>query len=240
MTLNELGSRLALDEDLNPEIQRKLLRYMELLLEKNEVMNMTRITSASGLYESHIRDSMQILDFLPAGGQLLDMGTGAGFPGLVLKILRPEWQITLVDSVRKKLHFLEEVIADLGLKGIRTVHARAEDLGQDGKHRESYDIVTARAVAQLPVLLEYCLPLVRVGGSFLAMKTLEEDPSHAETACKTLGGTLQQSVVYQNPSYDDPAKKTGNQLVIHEIRKKSPTPKQYPRRAGIVRQDPIV
>lgn len=246
MPLTDLRRRLALDEDLSPPVQSQLLRFIELLLRKNEVMNITRITSVEGLYEAHIRDSMQIIDYLPSElsesteGRLLDLGTGAGFPGMIIKIVRPEWQVVLVDSVRKKLNFLDEVIADLGLKDVQTIHARAEDLGQEKKHRESYDIVTARAVAQLPVLLEYCLPLVKLGGSFLAMKTLEEELQVAERACRVLGGELQQSVVYQNPSYEDPTKKTGDQLVIHEFKKLHHTPGQYPRRAGTVRQDPIV
>lgn len=240
MPLEDLKNRLAIDIDLDPQTQSRILRFIELLLKKNEVMNITRITSVAGLYESHIRDSMQILPFMPDEGKLLDMGTGAGFPGLILKVLKPEWQVTLVDSVRKKLTFLDEVKADLGLKGIRTVHARAEDLGQDKKHRESYDLVTARAVAQLPVLLEYCLPLVKIDGSFLAMKTLDEDLRKAEVACKTLGGILHQSKVYQNPSFQNPVEMTGDQLVIHEFKKKKVTPKEYPRRAGTVKQDPIV
>lgn len=240
MPLEDLKNRLAIDIDLDPQTQSRILRFIELLLKKNEVMNITRITSVAGLYESHIRDSMQILPFMPDEGKLLDMGTGAGFPGLILKILKPEWQVTLVDSVRKKLTFLDEVKADLGLKGIRTVHARAEDLGQNKKHRESYDLVTARAVAQLPVLLEYCLPLVKIDGSFLAMKTLDEDLRKAEVACKTLGGILHQSKVYQNPSFQNPVEMTGDQLVIHEFKKKKATPKEYPRRAGTVKQDPIV
>lgn len=239
MPLSDLRKRLAMDADLSPSVQDQILRFVELLLKKNEVMNITRITSAKGLYEAHIRDSLQILEYLPESGKLLDLGTGAGFPGLIIKIAKPEWQVTLVDSVRKKLTFLDEVKVDLALKGVRTVHARAEDLGQDKKHRESYDVVTARAVAQLPVLLEYCLPLVKVDGTFLAMKTLDEDIHKAEAACSILGGKLLQSTVYQNPSFDDPATKTGDQLVIHEFKKVSPTPKQYPRRAGTVREDPI-
>ena len=239
--MESLAKRLAMDPDLTPAIQKQLLTYIDRLLKKNEFVNLTRITDPQGLYEAQIRDSMQLLPYLPKDpAKLLDLGTGAGFPGLVLKILRPDLDVTLLDSVRKKLDFLDEVIEALSLKQVRTLHARAEDVGRDKKTREQFDVVTARAVANMPVLLEYSLPLVKVGGSFLALKTLDEPLDAANKAMNILGGKLVSSKPYTNPSFNDPQKTTGDQLVLHHIRKIKPSPKKYPRRAGSVRKDPIL
>ena len=145
----------------------QLSRYGELLIEWNEKMNLTGITDPQGVAVKHMLDSAVGTTLLPQEASLVDVGTGAGFPGIVLKILRPDLEIVLLDSLRKRLNFLDVVIHELGLEKIRTVHARAEEAGHKKELRESFDIVVARAVSSLPALLELCFPLVKKGGKFI-------------------------------------------------------------------------
>ena len=151
---------------------KQLNLYGNLLLEWNEKINLTAITEPQAVLYKHFYDCILFLKHnkIPQNATLVDVGTGAGFPGMVLKIVRPDLKVTLLDSLNKRLVFLNDVIAQLGLTGIETVHLRAEEAGRSKLHREKYDIATARAVASLPVLLEYCVPLVKVGGQFVAMK----------------------------------------------------------------------
>ena len=167
--------------------------YFDLLIETNKVMNLTAITEPEEVAVKHIIDSLLAYDEKIFPGKLLaDVGTGAGFPGIPLKIYCPELKVVLLDSLAKRLKFLEAVIEKLGLKDISCVHLRAEDAGQNKNHREKYDLVTARAVARLSVLSEYCLPLVKVGGYFIAMKgsKFKEEIFEGNTAVGILGGKI--------------------------------------------------
>lgn len=207
--------------------------YYELLVETNKVMNLTAITEPEEVAVKHMIDSLLAFDTGFAGKTLADVGTGAGFPGVPLKIYCPQLQVTLIDSLGKRLKFLEQVIAALGLKGIRCEHARAEDAGRS-KHREAYDIVTARAVARLSVLAEYCLPLVKQGGTFIALKGSKyaEEIAEGKEAVKLLGGRLLSAEEVKLPGLDD-----GRAIV--KIAKLKATPKQYPRKAGTPEKQPL-
>jgi 16S rRNA (guanine527-N7)-methyltransferase len=219
----------------------QFLRYAALLREWNEKINLTAITDDEGIAVRHLLDSLTLLPdvrdmqarFPNRQVSLVDVGTGAGFPGLPLKIACPELDVVLVDSLAKRVRFLETVIAELGLKGIRAVHGRAEDAARDKHLREKFDLATARAVAPLPVLCEYCLPFVRTGGQFLAMKGQAADEMEgAARAIKILGGELAAITVFQLPGTDM------NRTIIR-IAKIWPTPGTYPRKAGKVEKDPL-
>lgn len=210
--------------------------YEKELLEWNEKFNLTAIRDVEGIRLKHFLDSLSCA--LAWGNtpplSLIDVGTGAGFPGIVLKILYPSMRLTLVESVGKKATFCQHVIETLGLKDAQVLTARAEDIGQMPVHREQYDWAVARAVAALPILAEYLLPLVRVGGGMLAQKG-ESGPREADSArkaLKTLGGRLKPMVKVALPGLDDE-----RYLIVAE--KIAPTPTMYPRRAGMPAQKPL-
>lgn len=209
-------------------------KYYELLVETNKVMNLTAITEPEDVAVKHMVDSL--LAYVPEmqGKALADVGTGAGFPGVPLKIYCPELKVTLIDSLGKRLKFLQTVIDTLDLKGIRCEHLRAEDAGRNKQHREKYDIVTARAVARLSVLSEYCLPLVKKGGVFIALKgsKFAEEISEGEEAVKILGGRLVSQEQVKLPGLDD-----GRAII--KITKIKNTPAQYPRKAGTPEKQPL-
>ncbi|MBO4637282.1 MAG: 16S rRNA (guanine(527)-N(7))-methyltransferase RsmG [Clostridiales bacterium] len=219
------------------------LRYFAgALREKNKVMNLTGITDDEGIAMRHFVDSLTIVRYIreeqqKAGKEdltLIDVGTGAGFPGIPVKIAIPELQVTLMDSLQKRLNFLEEVTDALSMKDIRTLHSRAEDAGRNKRYREQYDIATARAVADLPVLCEYCLPFVKVGGIFLAMKGRSEDETkRSAKAVATLGGTIEKCDSFCLPGTD-------MERSVIVIRKLRHTPPAYPRQAGKPSRSPIV
>lgn len=221
---------------LSPEQLEQFACYYEMLTETNRVMNLTAITEPREVAVKHMVDSLLAADrsFARAGTLLADVGTGAGFPGLPLKIFCPGLDVTLIDSLGKRLKFLESVIAELGLTNIRCVHLRAEDAGRDAAHRGRYDIVTARAVARLSVLAEYCLPLVKRGGRFVALKgsKYKDELAEARAALKILGGQLESAAEVKLPGLDD------GRAVIR-IKKTGPTPKAYPRRAGTPEKQPL-
>ena len=214
-----------------------------MLKEKNKVMNLTAVDDDKGIAMKHFIDSLTLCPYIreeevkAKGGKTLtfiDVGTGAGFPGLPVKISCPELSVTLMDSLEKRLNFLNEVITALGLKDCSTVHSRAEDAGRNKKYREKYDIVTARAVARLSVLAEYCLPLVKIGGVFLAMKShSEEEEQDAAKAISLLGGTIEKSDTFKLPGTD-------MERTIIVVRKIRPTPARFPRKAGTPSKTPIV
>lgn len=208
--------------------------YLELLLEWNEKINLTAITDPDEVLEKHFLDSLTLLSHceIKQGARLIDVGTGAGFPGIPLKIMRPDLELTLLDGLNKRLVFLGEVCTRLGLEAKR-VHKRAEEAGLDPKMRESFDIVTARAVASLNVLAEYCLPLVKMKGYFLAMKGpgAKEELSQAEKALDILGGTEVKLISLSLP--------TAGERNIAAIRKKAFTPKGYPRHGGTITKHPL-
>ncbi len=206
-------------------------QYEKLLIEWNEKMNLTAITEHAEVVNKHFVDSIAFQSMVPAGALVADVGTGAGFPGLPLKIVRPDVHVTLIDALQKRLSFLDEVICALGLSGAETVHMRAEDAGHS-RYRGAFDVVCARAVANLPVLCEYCLPLVKNGGAFLALKGREgaEEAKNAEKAVKILGGEISE---IRDVSWQDMAH------VVVEIRKVGQTPSKYPRKAGKPQKSPI-
>ena len=201
-----------------------LVRYGDLLIETNKVMNLTAITDP---------DSAALLTLESFSGKsVVDVGTGAGFPGLPLRVLEPSIRLTLLDSLNKRIQFLETVCRELDLPDVACVHARAEEFA--AAHRESYDFAVSRAVAALPVLCELCLPLVKVGGAFLAMKSShsQEETDQAAKAISLLGGKLERVTDYSIPTTD----------ITHRlltIRKVSPTPKKYPRRFAQIKKQPL-
>ena len=214
--------------------------YFEMLLEKNKVMNLTAITEETGVLEKHFQDSLSGILHSDAAGLLLsgkslsciDVGTGAGLPGMVLKIVFPKIKVTLFDSLNKRLIFLNEVIEALGLSGIATVHGRAEDTAHDKNHREKYDIAAARAVADLSVLSEYCLPFVKTGGKFISYKASgsEEEIQRAAKAISALGGITESITEYDAGD--------GIRRLAVTIRKEKQTPGRYPRKAGLPSKEP--
>ena len=234
---------VAWGEENNLEITGRqadqLDRYAQLLVEWNEKMNLTAITDPEGVLVKHLMDSLTVLRSLPAAGEkvrLIDVGTGAGFPGIPLAVMREELELTLLDSLNKRLVFLEAVCRALGLEA-RCVHARTEEAGRQKAHREKYNVATARAVAALPALCEYCLPLVVPGGVFLAMKGPdgEREAQEAASAIKVLGGKLSGIDEWQLP----PVEGEAAERKILRIQKISPTPDRFPRQAAKIAKQPL-
>lgn len=208
--------------------------YYELLTAKNKVMNLTAITEYNDVVKKHFIDSMMISRVLDMKkiNSLCDVGTGAGFPGIPVKIVYPHLHLTLVDSVGKRVNFLSEVVEKLGLEDVEAIHSRTEDLAHNSKYREKYDLVTARAVASMNVLSEYCIPYAKIGGYFAAYKSgnIEEEIENAKNAVKTLGGKIEKKDMFE--LYE-----MGRSIVL--IRKVNSTPKIYPRKAGTPSKNPL-
>ncbi len=218
------------------------MRHARRMLEFNAHTNLTRITDPAEVAVKHFLDSLTLLlacPDIPARARVADIGTGAGFPGLPLKVLRPDLRIVLADSLNKRLAFLAEVARELDLADISLVHARAEDMGRDPAHRDGFDLVTARAVAALPTLLEWCAPLVRVGGRFVAMKTAgaEEERTAAEKAMRALNVCLAQDLSLSLPPTGEDAAPSVRRLLVFE--KHAPTPPRYPRRPAEIKAKPL-
>lgn len=210
-----------------------LLRYGQLLAEKNKVMNLTAITEPADVARLHFLDSAALLNLLDFQGKtVVDVGTGAGFPGLPIRILEPSVRMTLLDSLGKRVSFLQEVCDDLKLGDVACVHARAEEFA--AKHRESFDIAVSRAVASLPLLAELSLPLVQVGGTFLAMKSVDcdEELAAAAHAIEVLGGCVLAVKDYAIPGTD-----VTHRAVL--IQKTKPTPGKYPRPFAKIKKAPL-
>ena len=208
--------------------------YMNLLLEWNEKINLTAITEPKEIILKHFIDSLTISKYIKNGATLADVGTGAGFPGIPLKIYRPDLKVTLVDSLNKRINFLNEVIYELDLKDINTVHSRIEDFGKDSKYRESFDYVTARAVANMAVLSEYLIPLSKVDGKCIYMKgsDVKEELNDAKKAVNILGGKIGDVDEFKLPDSDI----LRNVIVIKKIKN---TPNKYPRKAGVPSKEPL-
>lgn len=216
--------------------QEQLTVYYEMLVEKNKVMNLTAITEFEDVLEKHFLDSIAVARYVDLTGELslMDLGTGAGFPGMPLKIMFPNLKITLADSLNKRIVFLNEVIDVLELEGVTTVHGRAEDLAADVNYREQYDYCVSRAVANLSTLSEYCLPFVKVGGAFISYKSgeIEEELSSAKKAIFLLGGQTKEVIPFQLDGTD-----ISRSFVM--IGKEKKTPNAYPRKSGIPSKKPL-
>lgn len=227
--------RLGLAGKVPENAPALLARYGGLLLEQNKVMNLTAITDPAGVAALHMLDCAALLNCAQwEGRSLIDVGTGAGFPGMVLKILVPSLEVTLLDSLNKRLDWLDGVCGALSLQGVRTVHRRAEEAGADPAFRERFDFAAARAVADLRLLAELCLPFAAPGGRFLAMKGPDSDGeiNAALPAIHLLGGELEQC-----PDYGIPGTDVRHRAVV--IRKTSPTPGKYPRRWAKMQKSPL-
>lgn len=213
----------------------KLFKFKELLKEWNKKINLTAIEDDLDIIIKHFIDSASILPFIEnKAANIIDIGTGAGFPGIPVKILLEDSSITLLDSLEKRVKFLNEAIAQLDLKNIRALHGRAEDIGKSEEYREKFDIAVARAVASLPVLLEYCLPFVKVGGLFIAMKGSNIDEiNDSNKALDILGGEFEGVKEIVLPGSD-----IKRNLIL--VRKLRHTPTRYPRKAGKPSKEPLI
>ena len=220
--------------ELSENMQQQFEDYMKLLLEWNEKINLTAITEEDDIILKHFVDSLTILKYIEQGKTIVDVGTGAGFPGIPVKIAIPDTKVTLVDSLNKRILFLKDVIEKLGLQSIETLHFRAEEFGQNKKYRESFDIATSRAVANLSTLVEYLLPLVKVGGTCICMKGSEvkEELENAKKAITILGGKIETVEEFTLPESD-----IKRNIVI--IKKVNATPNKYPRKSGTPAKEPI-
>lgn len=209
--------------------------FKDRVLEKNKVMNLTAITEDEEFNIKHFLDSLSLLKLgqIQGAKKVLDLGTGAGFPGVPLKIAKKDLDVTLLDSLKKRIDFLNETIEDMGLEGIRGIHARAEELSRKDDYREAFDLVTSRAVANLATLYEYCLPFVKVGGYMVAMKgpDIEGELKEGQAALKALGGELIEVKKIDLPQDIE------HTLIL--VKKVKTTPKKYPRAGGKPRKNPI-
>lgn len=232
--LKEKVSTLGIE--LTDKQVEQFIQYFEILVEWNKVMNLTGITEYEEVVEKHFVDSLSLVNVLNLQTRetVIDIGTGAGFPGIPLKIAFPHLKITLLDSLNKRIRFLNTVIDTLGLENIETIHGRAEDFAKQAEYREQYDLCVSRAVANLSTLSEYCLPYVKVGGMFVPYKSgeIDEEVKNASKAISILGGNNIDTVKFQLPGTD-----IGRSFV--KIEKVKNTAKKYPRKAGLPSKEPL-
>lgn len=219
---------------LNKEQYDQFYAYMVLLIEWNEKINLTAITEPQEIILKHFVDSLTIAKYIEEGKTIIDMGTGAGFPGIPLKIYRNDVKVVLADSLNKRIKFLNGVIEKLQLKNIETIHCRAEELGKNKEYREKFDYATSRAVANLSTLSEYLLPFVKLNGSGIFMKTMEidEELENAKKAIKILGGRIEKVDKFEIPESD-----LGRSIII--VKKEKQTPSKYPRKPGTPAKEPL-
>ena len=221
---------ITVDEDAFSRLDT----FAEMLIETNKSFNLTAIKEPDDVTDKHFADCLSIFKYvdISENAKVIDVGTGAGFPGLVLKLYRPDIQMTFLDSTKKRLGFIENVLNECGIKG-DILHMRAEEAAQLSKYREKYDFATARAVAALPVLSEYCLPFVKVGGSFVSMKSAEsnEEISEAKKAINILGGKIEEDILF------DLVENMPRRII--RIKKNSQTPTKYPRPSAQISKKPL-
>lgn len=225
-----------LNIEVTDQMKQQFDKYYELLVEWNKVMNLTGITEYDEVNSKHFIDSISIVKAMDVNSveSVIDIGTGAGFPGIPLKIVFPHIKVTLLDSLNKRIKFLNTVIDELGLEDICTIHGRAEDFAKKVEYREKYDLCVSRAVANLSTLSEYCLPYVKVNGYFMPYKSgdIDEELNDSKTAVKILGGKIEDTVKFQLPGTD-----IGRSFV--KIRKVKNTGKKFPRKAGLPSKEPL-
>ncbi len=221
-------------EDYAYDAAEKLLSYMELTLETNKSMNLTAITEPEDFVVKHYIDSLTLCksDAFKRAGRIIDVGTGGGFPGIVLAAAYPAKDFVLMDSLGKRIKFIERSAAEVGISNIEAIHSRAEDLGRDKKYREGFDLCVSRAVARLSVLSEYCLPFVKQGGYFCAYKTASENFDEGRPAVKALGGEIE--LIEGFPEMKAPLDFIELEHRLLFIKKAQKTDKKYPRKAGKV------
>lgn len=219
--------------ELTDDKIESFFKYMYLLKEWNEKINLTSIIEEKDIILKHFIDSLTILKYLPEETSIIDVGTGAGFPGIPVKIANPKIKLTLLDSLQKRVNFLTEVCTKINLEDTNVIHGRAEDEGKNVEYREKFDFVTARAVASLDILAEYCLPFVKVGGYFICMKGNNVDEIEtSKVAIEKLGGKIEKIDTFKLPEGDIER----NLILIKKIKK---TPNEFPRKAGLPQKKPI-
>lgn len=234
--LPEFDAAKALFEEYELDVSRetydKMEEYAAFLVVYNEKVNLTAVTEGNEILRKHFLDSMLLAKYanIPQNAALLDIGSGAGFPGVPLALARPDLKITLLDSLNKRIVFLQQLCERLGCS-YTAMHGRAELAAKTPEMRENYDVVTARAVAAMPTLAEYSLPFVKVGGYWIAMKGPNEPIKPALQAIRMLGGSLEDTISYQLPG--------GDARVIYVVKKISQTPTKYPRNSGQIKQKPL-
>lgn len=231
-----LKSLEKLNIHLNEKQVYQFMEYYEMLIETNKVMNLTAITDFDEVIDKHFVDSLALIQAIDLNKELkvIDVGTGAGFPGIPLKIAFPELDILLLDSLNKRIHFLDQVISELGLENIQTIHGRAEDFGKNPLYREKFDLCVSRAVANLSTLSEYCVPFVKVDGYFISYKSgkVQEELDASRHAVDILGGKVEKCLNYALADTD----MERSLVVIHKLK---PTKKAYPRKAGKPSKEPL-
>lgn len=230
-----INTAKQINVDISKEQAEKYFTYMQLLLEWNEKINLTAITAPNEVILKHFIDSITIEKYIKQNSTVIDVGTGAGFPGIPLSIIRDDLKITLMDSLNKRIKFLDDVIEKNNLTNVDNVHSRAEELGRNRDYRETFDVATSRAVASFNVLLEYMLPFVKVGGYCICMKgsSVEEEIENSKKALAVLNAKLEKVETFNLPGSDN-----GRNIVI--IKKVGATPSKYPRKPGTPAKEPLI
>ncbi len=221
--------------NLDKKMSEQLYMYMQLLLEWNEKMNLTAIVEEDEIILKHFIDSLTVSDYIQKGNTVIDIGTGAGFPGIPLAIVNNENKFTLVDSLNKRVNFLSKVKQELKINNIKAIHARIEEIAKNEQYREKYDIITSRAVAKLNILIEYMLPLIKIGGIGICMKgsNIDEELQQSKKALELLGGRIKKIDNIMLPNSDI----SRNIIIVEKVKS---TPEKYPRKAGTPVKEPII